>query len=145
LVAGAALVWKFPKDSMEPLVTLTLLLFGFAAMLARYGPSSHRLEAWTFATVGLIGLAVAFGPWTSGPLNLVPAGRLCEPIAQWLYPSEDAGMLFNRRNQIQPDVYLAVVLGAWALAVGSARVARCLRAPVWSSVSPVPRGEPCPS
>src|SRR5262245_13843636 len=74
VVAGTVLVWKFPKDAMEPLVTLTLLLFGLAAMLARYGPSMRRVEAYTFATVGLFSLAVAFGPWTSGPLNIVPAG-----------------------------------------------------------------------
>jgi hypothetical protein len=130
---------------MEPLVTLTLLLFLFAAMLARYGPSTRRPEAFAFTTVGLIGLAAAFGPWTSGPLNLVPASRLCETIAQWLYPSEDANALFYRRAEIQPDVYLAVVLGAWLLAVVSARAACCFRAPAWSSVSPVLRGEPCPN
>jgi hypothetical protein len=144
-VVAATPVWKFPKASMEPLVTTTLSLFLLAAFIARYGPSTRRLELSMFAAVGLMALALAFGPWTTGSPELVPAGRLCEPIARMLYPSEDANMLYSRRNQIQADVYLGVVLGAWFLAIGSARISRWCIPSETEHASHEWGGEPCPS
>jgi hypothetical protein len=142
----AALVWRFPKDAMEPLVTTTLLLFGFAALQARFGPKERRTQAAWFAIVGVGVLAAVFGPWLSGPQTFTLAPLLCEPIAELLYSPGSPAELFTRKNEILPVVYLALVLGAWLLAVAAGQTARIISYARSNSLAfPASGGEPCPS
>jgi hypothetical protein len=154
---GAAIVaptlcggkWEMPDEVISPPVTAALLLFGLAAMMAWFGPSVDRFAYGVFSTVGVVYLAVAFGPWSVGLRDWFPGRRMAARLAHDFFSTESASAPFATGRDVAITAFsiLVQVLFAWLLALSATRLALLFQTHSLKtkSVSTAPKGEPCPS
>jgi hypothetical protein len=155
LPIGAALVgaslgtglWESPHEVISPAITAALLLFGLAAMMARFGPNADRFAYGVFAAVGIIYLATAFGPWSTGLRDWLPGRWLVEQASAWFPEEGKAPYGHGRDDAIAAFSVLGQVIFAWLAALLASRLALLIRSSIhrFVTVPTSPKGESCPS